>query len=264
MHGYEMIRVSRADGVETIVLDRPERRNALNPVLIAELIRAFEHADATDAGVVILTGAGSAFCAGLDLEHLQTMHQRTAAEHRADSEQIARLFRTLYDMETPTIAAVNGPAIAGGTGLATICDFTLAVPQAKFGYTEVRIGFVPAIVSSFLLRQLGEKKARELLLTGRVIGAEEALGLGLVTRIVEEAQLTAEATALAHELLRNSPEALRAVKRLLRGYAGQQLDEEITAALELNARARETADFREGIASFLEKRKPQWRKASQS
>jgi methylglutaconyl-CoA hydratase len=264
MHSYEMIRVSHDEGIATIVLNRPERRNALNPVLIAELIAAFEAAATDDSGVVILTGAGSAFCAGLDLEHLQAMHQRTPAEHREESRQIARLFRTLYDLPKPTIAAVNGPAIAGGTGLATICDFTLAVPEAKFGYTEVRIGFVPAIVSSYLLRQIGEKQARNLLLTGRLIDAHEALGLGLVTRMVEEELLGAEARELAQQLLRNSPEAMRAVKRLLNSYAKDELDAEIEQALEQNALARETADFKEGIASFLEKRRPQWPSRPQS
>jgi methylglutaconyl-CoA hydratase len=157
-----------------------------------------------------------------------------------------------------TIAAVNGAAIAGGTGLALLCDFTLAVPEAKFGYTEVRIGFVPAIVSSFLLRQVGEKQARDLLLTGRIIGADEAAGMGLINEIVAPEQLMAKARALAAMLIENSPASLRATKRLLTDHARAELDAQIEAAVRENAAIRNTADFREGVSSFLEKRKPRW------
>ena len=143
------LRVTEADGVITITLNRPERRNALNPLLIGELTALLEDLAGRNYGVVILTGAESAFCAGLDLDHLQSLSSQSPSQQREDSERIARLFRILYDLPLPTIAAVNGHAIAGGMGLATICDFTLSVPQAKFGYTEGRIGFVPAIVASF-------------------------------------------------------------------------------------------------------------------
>jgi methylglutaconyl-CoA hydratase len=168
------------------------------------------------------------------------------------------LLRTLYDFPKPTIAAVNGAAIAGGMGLATVCDFTLAVPEAKFGYTEVRIGFIPAIVASFLLRQVGEKRTRDLLLSGRIIKAPEAMEMGLVTRIVSEQDLTNEAESLAKSLLRNSPESMTAVKRLLSAHARVRLDREIVEAIEWNARQRSTEDFKEGVTAFLEKRTPVW------
>jgi methylglutaconyl-CoA hydratase len=171
---------------------------------------------------------------------------------------MARLFRTLYDFPKPTIAAVNGAAIAGGTGLATLCDFTLAVPEAKFGYTEVRIGFVPAIVSTFLLRQVGEKVARDLLLTGRLFDAQEALRIGLVTEIVPAESLMRRAAELAAVLLENSPSSLLYTKRLLSSAARAEIDTQIEAAVRENAAIRSTADFREGITSFLEKRKPKW------
>jgi methylglutaconyl-CoA hydratase len=171
---------------------------------------------------------------------------------------MVRLFRSLYEFPKVTIAAVNGAAIAGGTGLALLCDFTLAVPEAKFGYTEVRIGFVPAIVSTFLLRQVGEKQARDLLLTGRIIGADEAARIGLINEIVAPKNLMAKARELAAMLIANSPASLHATKRLLTDHARAELDAQIEAAVRENAAIRNTADFREGISSFLEKRKPRW------
>jgi methylglutaconyl-CoA hydratase len=246
-------------GVLTLTLHRPEKRNALNAMVMAELTKALEAA-AKDAvcRVVVLTGAGEAFCAGMDLEHLEALGEKTEEEHRADSMQITRLLRTLYDLPKPTIAAVNGAAIAGGMGLATVCDFTLAVPEAKFGYTEVRIGFVPAIVSAFLREQIGGKQARDLLLTGRLIKADEAHALGLVTRVVPAAELMSEARALAAKLMENSPQAMEATKRLLSEQVRDRMDEEIALAVEANVRARATKDFKEGIRAFLEKRKPRW------
>jgi methylglutaconyl-CoA hydratase len=171
---------------------------------------------------------------------------------------MARLFRSLYDFARPTIAAVNGAAVAGGCGLATLCDFTLAVPEAKFGYTEVRIGFVPAIVSTFLLRQVGEKHARDLLLTGRIIGAEEAHRIGLINEIVPAEKLIGRSRELALELMENSPASLMCTKRLLSEHARVELDAQIRSAVQENAALRATKDFREGISSFLEKRKPRW------
>jgi methylglutaconyl-CoA hydratase len=168
------------------------------------------------------------------------------------------MFRSLYEFPKVTIAAVNGPAIAGGTGLALLCDFTIAVPEAKFGYTEVRIGFVPAIVSTFLLRQVAEKKARDLLLTGRIFGAEEALKLGLINEIIGSEQLMTRGKELAAQLIENSAASLRATKLLLNEHARKELDEQIEAAIRENAAIRSTADFREGISAFLEKRKPVW------
>ena len=230
MTRFKYILAETDHGVRTLTLNRPEKRNALSPELIDELELALKDAAESSCGVVILTGAGPAFCAGLDLEHLATISARTHEENRRDSENMARLLRNLYAFPKPVIAAVNGPAIAGGMGLATIPDFTLAVPEAKFGYTEVRIGFVPAIVASFLLRQIGEKHTRDLLLTGRLIKAQEAHQLGLVTQIVTADQLMATARALAHSLLQNSPQAMQSVKRLLAKHASRRLDEEIADA----------------------------------
>jgi methylglutaconyl-CoA hydratase len=265
MTHYATLHIHNDSGVQTILLNRPEKRNALTPQLISDLTQALEAAAANrQCRVLILTGAGSAFCAGLDLGQLRAMTQgaphdpRFLQECQDDAENIADLLRTLYCLPKPTIAAVNGPAIAGGMGIATLCDFTLAVPEAKFGYTEVRIGFVPAIVSAFLRAQIGDKRSRDLLLTGRIFDATEALSLGLVTRIVPEPELMAETRALAQHLLRNSPAAMEATKRLLNKFSDRHLPDEVEAAILASVQARSTDDFREGVRAFLEKRDPQW------
>jgi methylglutaconyl-CoA hydratase len=256
---YVTLLVTEEVGVRTITLNRPERRNAMTPQMQEELIAAMEEANDDDCRVVVFAGAGEAFCAGLDLSVLQGMNDKSVAEHTADAQRIARLFRTLYEMSKPTIAVVQGAAIAGGAGLATICDFTLAVPGARFAYTEVRIGFVPALVSAFLILQVGDKRARDLLLTGRLFSAEEAQRLGLVDEVVEVGRLTARTLELAGVLKANSPQSIAATKRLLAAQNKAWLDAAIAAAMAANAEARATHDFREGVASFLEKRKPVWR-----
>jgi methylglutaconyl-CoA hydratase len=255
---YKTLQLAYDSGVATITLNRPDKRNAISFELISDLLGAVKEVEPSDAIVLILTGAGKAFSSGMDLDNLKTLIGRSPEQNVQDSETMVRLFRTLYEFPKVTIAAVNGAAIAGGTGLALLCDFTLAVPEAKFGYTEVRIGFVPAIVSTFLLRQVGEKQARDLLLTGRIIGAEEALRMGLVNEIVPPENLLTRARELAVLLMENSPASLRATKKLLNDHARAELDEQIEAAVRENAAIRTTADFREGVTSFLEKRKPVW------
>ena len=255
---YKTLQLAFEAGVATITLNRPEKRNAISFELIDDLMRALGEVAKSDVIVLILTGAGKAFCSGMDLENLKALLDRTPEQNLEDSRTMVRLFRSLYEFPKVTIAAVNGPAIAGGTGLALLCDFTLAVPEAKFGYTEVRIGFVPAIVSTFLLRQVGEKHARDLLLTGRIFDAEEASHLGLVREVVSSETLMIRARELAALLMQNSPTSLHATKKLLNDHARAELDQQIEAALRENAGVRTTADFREGISSFLEKRKPVW------
>src|ERR1700758_3135669 len=188
---YKTIQLAYDAGVATITLNRPEKRNAISFELIDDLLRALGEVARSDAIVLIVTGAGKAFCSGLDLDNLKALLGRSPEQNLKDSRTMVQLFRTLYEFPKVTIAAVNGAAIAGGTGLALLCDFTLAVPDAKFAYTEVRIGFVPAIVSTFLLRQVGEKQARDLLLTGRLFSTEEALRLGLINEIVPAGTLMA-------------------------------------------------------------------------
>ena len=260
-----LILISDTGPIRTITLNRPTHRNALTPQMQRELITALDAvAESSAVRVLVLTGAGEAFCAGLDLSSLKDLAHVPAAssspafELADNAHRILRILRSLYDLPIPTIAAVNGHAIAGGTGIATVCDFTLAVPAAKFGYTEVKIGFVPALVSAYLTLQIGEKRARNLLLTGRLFDAQEAHTLGLVTEVVEPEALANKVDALAQTLLRNSPVSLRATKELLANQNRHWLDAAIKHSMQANAEARDTPDFREGIAAFLEKRKPVW------
>jgi len=255
---FPTITLQESESIALLTLNRPDKRNAISYQLIDDLLRALEQVRTSASQVLIITGAGRAFCSGMDLENLKGLAGRSREQNLEDSRTMASLFRRIYDFPKPTIAAVNGAAIAGGTGIATICDFTLATPEAKFGYTEVRIGFMPAIVSNFLLRQIGEKQARDLLLTGRIFAADEAHWLGLVNEIVDADRLLPRAYEFAHLLMENSPASLRATKELLSQAAKNELDQCVENAIEQNARIRETADFHEGIASFLEKRKPRW------
>jgi methylglutaconyl-CoA hydratase len=255
---YTTLQLALEDAIATITLNRPEKRNAVSFTLVGELLAALDEVERGGAQALIVTGAGKAFCAGLDLEELKSLLGKTHDENVKDSARMAALFRRIYDFPKPTIAAVNGAAIAGGTGIATMCDFTLAVPEAKFGYTEVRIGFVPAIVSSVLVWQVGHKIARDLLLTGRLFDAAEAHRFGLVNEVVAPEALRERARALAGQLLENSPTSLRATKKLINGFIAASLDQQIADAVEDNARIRTTADFREGVTAFLEKRKPRW------
>ena len=258
MCDFANIQLSSNGGLATLTLNRPDKRNAISYELINDLLRAFDEVAKSSAQVLIITGAGKAFCSGMDLENLKALIGRTPEQNLEDSRTMVGLFRSLYEFPKPTIAAVNGAAIAGGTGLALLCDFTLAVPEAKFGYTEVRIGFVPAIVSTFLLRQVGEKIARDLLLTGRLFDAQEALRIGLISEIVPPEKLMDRARAIAAQLMENSPISLARTKRLLTDHARAELDAQIDHAIRENAGIRATADFREGVTSFLEKRKPKW------
>ena len=274
---YATLHLDCRESPATLIFNRPEKRNALSPEMIEELLAALDELEASEARVAIVTGAGKAFSAGMDLDALKTLATQ-AQEHKvlkggvlkgglprpsdanlADSRRMARLFRRIYDFPKPLIAAVNGPAIAGGCEIATLCDFTLAAPEARFGYSEVRIGFVPALVSVFLIRQIGEKRARELLLSGRILDAEQARELGLVNEVAPQERLLERARELAAELLAASPTSLIYTKRLLRELSKEQLDRELELALQENARIRSTADFREGLTAFLEKRKPVWR-----
>jgi len=223
-----------------------------------ELPAALNETAALGAKVVIVTGAGTAFCSGMDLDELHPITSRHPEQDAEDSRRMAGLFRAIRDFPRPTIAAVNGPALAGGCGIATLCDFTVASTAARFGYPEVRIGFIPAMVSGFLVQQLGEKRARDLLLTGRIVDAEEALRIGLVNEVVSPDQLLPRAHQRARALLENSPAAIEATKRLLSTYTRAAGEEYLQWAVEENARMRAADDFHEGVASFLEKRKPRW------
>jgi methylglutaconyl-CoA hydratase len=255
---YETLTLEFTGELATLTLNRPDKRNAISSKMISELQSTLDAIENSHARVAIITGAGKTFCAGMDLEKLAAIAQQTAAENMEDSRRMAKMFRRIWSFSKPLIAAVNGPALAGGCGIATLCDFTLAVPEAKFGYTEVKIGFLPAIVSVFLTRQIGDKHARDLLLTGRMVEAPEAHTLGLITEIVPPERLMDRAHELADVLIAASPVSLTRAKRLLTSAAAASIDADLERAILENARIRCTSDFKEGIASFLEKRKPVW------
>src|SRR2546427_11677688 len=259
MPSYTTIRIDTDGTLAVITLNRPEKRNAISPTMIAEILAGLKDVESSSDRVAIITGAGKAFCAGMDLDALKSLATQSPEQNLADARRTAGFCRRLWSFPKPLIAAVNGAALAGGCGIATLCDFTLAVPEAKFGYTEVKIGFLPAIVSVFLSRQIGEKKTRDLLLTGRVIEAAEAKEMGLVNEIVAPEKLMDRAKELADLLIAASPSSLTRAKRLLTTAAAASVDADLERAVLENARIRCTPDFQEGLASFLEKRKPVWR-----
>src|ERR1700692_2524868 len=186
---YSTLILEFSGEIAKITLNRPEKRNAINTQMIAELQTVLDTIEKSHSRVVIVTGAGRAFCAGMDLEMLAAITKQSPAENQEDARRIAKMLRRIWSFPRPMIAAVNGAAYAGGCGSATLCDFTLAAPDAKLGYTEVKIGFLPAIVSVFLTRQIGDKRCRDLLLTGRIIDAQEAKQFGLVTEVVPAERL---------------------------------------------------------------------------
>jgi methylglutaconyl-CoA hydratase len=260
---YETLLLDTSGQIARLTLNRPEKRNALSPLTICELMTALDEIEKSKARVAILTGAGKAFCAGMDLETLAAIAKQSAHENQEDSRKIAKMFRRIWSFPRPLIAAVNGHALAGGCGIATLCDFTIAAPEAKFGYTEVKIGFLPAIVSVFLSRQVGEKRTRDLLLTGRLVEAAEAKEIGLVTEIVAPERLMVRAEEIAEVLIAASPSSVTRAKRLLTSAAATGVDHDLERAILESARIRCTPDFKEGLASFLEKRKPVWRGESE-
>lgn len=247
--------------IAEITLSRPEKRNALNDVLVQELTDVFSQTGKNSSvKVVILTGSEQSFCAGADLEYLQKLSAYSLAENQEDSRKLMKLFQLIYEMRKPVIAMVNGPAIAGGCGLATVCDFIIASREhARFGYSEVKIGFVPALVMVFLVKKLGEGKARELVLSGRVIDAQQANQIGLVTQVVDHRQLNAVTRELAQELAENnSANSMALTKEMLTTIHHMDFVQALDYAANMNAVTRMTDDCRKGITAFLKKEKIQW------
>ena len=254
-----MLQVSREGAVVTLTMDRPEVRNALNADLVTALRGAIADAEAAD-GVrcLVLTGTGKAFSAGADLAALQALQTASAEANLADSDRLAGLFRAIVDSPLPVVARVQGHAIAGGCGLAAVCDVSVVAQGAKLAFTETRIGFVPAIVAVFVRRKLGDAALRDLLLTGRLVSAGEAAGMGLVTRAVPGDALDDAVAEVVGQLAQTSPTAVALTKRLLADVHGMGLAEGLSAAVRLNALARATDDCRAGVAAFLGKTDPPW------
>ena len=246
--------------VAVIMLNRPEKRNALNEELIIELSECLTKAEADPAiKTIILKGSGNTFCSGADLDQLKAMQRNSYEENLHDSNRLAALFKKIYTLKKILIAQVEGFALAGGCGLATVCDFTFCTPESKFGYTEARIGFVPAIVMVFLIRKMGEKRAGRLLLGADIIPASEALTLGLVNFVVDKNEIKKTVSEFAQKLIsQNSAEAMAATKAMIAELQSKSLDDALDYAAKQNATARSTEDCKRGVAAFLNKEKLGW------
>ncbi|HET6577090.1 MAG TPA: enoyl-CoA hydratase-related protein [Gemmatimonadales bacterium] len=252
--GESPLRISLEDGVLGLTLDRPAKRNALNAALIEALHSALERADLdAEVRVVVLRGAGRDFCAGADLEELLASADLEPGQNEAAALRLGTLFTRIRSLPKPVLAAVHGRALAGGAGLVTACDLAVAGAGAQIGYPEIQRGFVPAMVMTLLRRAAGEKAALDLVLTGRVLGATEAREVGLLARVVPDAELNREVAALAGALVRSSASALALTKQLFYRLDGRPLDEGIALGARVNALARQTPDFRAAIAQFLRK-----------
>lgn len=249
-----------AERIATITINRSEKRNALNPQLIAELTEAFIKASEDDlVKVVILNANGDAFSAGADLAYLQQLQHNTFEENVADSNRLKKLFTTIYYLPKVVIAQVEGHAIAGGCGLATICDIVFATPESNFGYTEVKIGFVPAIVSCFLKQKVSESIAKEILLTGKIFSAEQALKYNLINFVTNSSDIHQKTREFALSLCtESSGNSLMITKQLITQTVNPYLEKSLEIAVQINARVRESDDFKKGISSFLKKEKINW------
>ncbi|MFT5970902.1 MAG: methylglutaconyl-CoA hydratase [Flavobacteriales bacterium] len=256
----KLVNYSCDNRIGIITLNRPEKRNALNEQVVIELKAAFNEAASDDScKVIVLKANGDAFCAGADLGYLQQLQKNSFEENLEDSRNLKDLFEQIQYLNKVVIAQVEGHAIAGGCGLATVCDFTFSVPEAKFGYTEVKIGFVPAIVSVFLVRKIGEAKAKDLLLTGRLIDALEAEQMSLIYKVVSKNEIEIAVNAFAEKLcLQTSAASLALTKKLIADIAPLSYKDAFELAAETNAKARETEDCKKGIAAFLNKVKLTW------
>ncbi len=242
--------------IATITLNRPEKRNSFNPTLIRELREAFLAAGGDPAvRVIVLAGAGKVFCAGMDLAYLQDISQFSVLENMTDSRAFQEMLHTVYTCPKAVIARVHGAAIAGGCGLASVCDFVIAAREKSlFGYSEVKIGFIPAIVSVYLVNKIGGTQARRLLLSAENINADEAFRLGLVTQVVNDADLDVAVQQTAQMLAANSSSAIALTKEILGNLPNMSLESALQYACSMNAVARTTDDFKRGVAGFLEKK----------
>jgi len=248
------------DRVGYITLNRPEKRNALSYEMVSEIKLAFMNAEADkECKVIVIKGSGEAFCAGADLAYLQKLQTNTFDENLADSRHLMELFQFIYHSKKVVISQINGPALAGGCGLASVCDFSFATPESTFGYTEVKIGFVPAIVMVFLVRKVAEKNAREMLLTGDVFKADKALQYGLINYIIEPEELDDVVFKFAQKLCKQtSMQSVELIKEMLANVQSMDVNEALEYAAQTNAKARATDDCKRGIAAFLNKEKLSW------
>ena len=251
----KLVDYSVKDRIGFITLNRPEKRNALSFELVEELKINFARAEGDDGvKVIVLRANGETFCAGADLSYLQKLQNFSKEENLEDSRLLKDLFYKIYTLNKVVIAQVQGHALAGGCGLATVCDFVYAVPEAKFGYTEVKIGFIPAIVMVFLIRKIGEQKSKHLLLSGELVSAESAVQFGLANKIVNKEKLETAVIDFALRLIKNnSGQSMGLTKRMIGEVQSMKLEDALEYAAEKNAEARASDDCKKGIQAFLNK-----------
>lgn len=255
MQNFKLLKLHLEHPLLTITMSRPEKKNALSPELIGEISAAFDSVlNDEDVRVIILTGEGNTFCAGADLEYMQKLSSFGAEENLADSRKLRDLLWKIYTYPKIVIAQVHGAALAGGAGLANVCDMVFAADDSEFGYPETSIGFIPAMVSVFLTRKIGEQHARELLLSARKISAEEAYSLGMINSVIPCPQLEETVKGYALTVARNSASAIAMTKRMLSTTAGMSMEAALEYTASMNALARETEDTKKGIARFLAKK----------
>jgi len=255
-----MLLVDKKDGVARITLNRPEVRNAFDDVLISHLTKTFLEIEKDNSiRVLVLAGAGTAFCAGADLNWMRRMAGYGYDENLADARALADMLAALDRMPKPTIARVHGPAFAGGTGLVAACDIAVGTPEAKFCFSEAKLGLSPATISPHVLRAIGERAARRYFLTAEVFDAAEAERIGLLSAVVSTQDLDSEIEKMLQHLLAGGPEAMKQIKALIRAVVGRPLDDALVAETAKRiAEIRASPEGKEGIASFLEKRKAAW------
>ena len=249
-----MITYSEKNNIGLIMLNRPEKRNALHPEMVEEIKdKLGSIRNNNKIKVLIFSGKGSSFCAGADLVYLNELKDFSVIENERDSEELAQLFSDIYNFPKPVIAAVNGPAIAGGCGLASVCDFIIADSEkAKFGYSEAKIGFVPAIVSIFLVKKIGEGKAKQLLLSAEIINAQKAYEIGFADLLSDN--VLKDSFVLAEKLTRNSLTSLSMIKKMISSISNFTVEEAVKYSIELNTISRSSGDFKEGLSNFLNKK----------
>jgi methylglutaconyl-CoA hydratase len=258
---YQTILFSRKEKVVRISLNRPEVHNAFNATMIREIAEAFEEAQRDESvRVVVLTGIGESFCAGADLNWMREIIRYSFEQNLKESMEVAELMHKIYTLPKPTIARINGAAIGGGNGLFSACDIVVASERARFGLSEVKIGLVPAAISPYIMRRIGESAARELFLTGERFDARRALEIGLVNKVVPHDELEVKVDEIIRLLLSSGPEAIASCKELLHKVPAMTDAEAKSYTAEMIARLRVSQEGQEGMAAFLEKRKPRWAK----
>lgn len=253
----QTLKSSTSGWVQTVTLCRPESRNAFNEVMIGELREVFTSVPERIRAVV-LTGDGDVFCAGADVNWMRDSAHRDESDNRKDASRMEAMFRAIDECPVPVVGRINGTALGGGMGLVACCDIAIASDTAQFGFTEVRLGIVPAVISPFSLSKIGQHAARRYFLTGEMLNAHRAKEIGLVHEVVSAGQLDSTVTSVIDALTRNGPKAVRAAKQLIREIARMDRDDAREHTISAIARLRVSAEGQEGLTAFLEKRKPGW------